>query len=155
MSLLSRWRLRDKDLSATHSASAEDTSRSAPFEESILGDRGIPSINRARSIQSRVSSVLALSLISALALGLLTWYYAHTLTRGGHVQQSAQAALKNRAQGETPLPSLGPIEAPFLKRIGFFPRNYGRGKAFGPSTRIAGHSATDAGALRCARACEC
>ena len=52
-----------------------------PSEEAIAGDRGIPSINRARSVQSRVSSLLAITLMSTLGLGLLTWYYAKTLTR--------------------------------------------------------------------------
>ena len=49
-------------------------------KEAIDGDRGIPSINRARSVQSRVSSLLAITLMSTLGLGLLTWYYAKTLT---------------------------------------------------------------------------
>src|ERR1700681_2102080 len=137
MSLFYRWRSRDEGASATDSASADDTSRSPPAEESILGDRGIPSINRARSIQSRVSGVLALSLISALALGLLTWYYARTLTRAGHAQQSAQAALKNRAQGETPLPSLGPIEAPYLRReSGSAPEATAAEKLLGPAPAL-------------------
>jgi type IV secretion system protein VirB10 len=85
-------------------------------EEAIAGDRGIPSINRARSVQSRVSGVLAITLMSALGLGLLTWYYARALSRPGHVQHAAQAAAKNRAQGDMPLPSLGPIESPFLRK---------------------------------------
>jgi hypothetical protein len=37
-------------------------------DDAIPGDRGIPSINRARSIQSKVSSVLAMTLMSALGL---------------------------------------------------------------------------------------
>ena len=81
-------------------------------EEGIAGDRGIPSINRARSLETRVSSVLAISLMSALGLGLLTWYYARTLTRPAQAQHAAQAAVKSRAQGEMALPRLPPIAAP-------------------------------------------
>ena len=89
-----------------------DTHGRAPTDEPIAGERGIPSVNRARSLQSRVSSVLAMGLMSALGLGLLTWYYAQTLTRPAQVQHAAQAAAKNRAQGEMALPSLGRIDPP-------------------------------------------
>jgi type IV secretion system protein VirB10 len=88
----------------------EDTA--PPEEASVAGERGIASVNRARSLQSRVSSVLAIGLMSALGVGLLTWYYANTFSRRARVQQSAQAATKSRAQGEMPLPSLGPISMP-------------------------------------------
>src|SRR6202034_2651287 len=64
---------------------------------------------------SRVSSVLAVGLMSALGLGLLTWYYAKTLTRPAQAQRAAQAAVKSRAQGEMPLPHLPPIAAPVLR----------------------------------------
>jgi type IV secretion system protein VirB10 len=83
------------------------------LEEAIAGDRGIPSVNRARSLQSRVSSVLAITLMTTLGVGLLTWYYAKALTRPRQAQQAAQVAVKNRAQGEMALPSLGRIQAPF------------------------------------------
>jgi type IV secretion system protein VirB10 len=76
----------------------------------LAGDRGIPSINRARSLQSRMSSILALGLMSALGLGLLTFYYAGAITRPSRAQATAQSASRSRAQGEMALPSLGPIE---------------------------------------------
>jgi type IV secretion system protein VirB10 len=85
-------------------------------EEPIAGDRGIPSINRARSLQSRVSSLLAIALMSVLGLGLLTWYYARTLSRPAQVQHAAQAAAKSRAQGDMALPSLGPIVSPLVPK---------------------------------------
>ena len=47
----------------------------------VQGERGIPSVNRVRSLQSRVSSLLALCLMLGLGFGLLGWYYAHQLTR--------------------------------------------------------------------------
>jgi type IV secretion system protein VirB10 len=84
--------------------------------EAIPGDRGIPSISRVRSMQSRVTSALAISLMTLLGTGLLTWYYARALSRPAASQQAAQATVKNRAQGEMALPSLGPIRAPFLHK---------------------------------------
>jgi type IV secretion system protein VirB10 len=85
-----------------------------PQSETVAGERGIPSVNRARSLQSRMSSILAVGLMSALGLGLLTFYYANAITRQSRAQVSAQNASKSRAQGEMTLPSLGKIQAPAL-----------------------------------------
>jgi type IV secretion system protein VirB10 len=87
-----------------------------PAAQPIAGDRGIPSINRARSVQSRVSSMLAVGLMGAMSLGLLTWYYSKALTRPSRAQHAALAASQNRARGEMPLPSLGPIGSPFARQ---------------------------------------
>jgi type IV secretion system protein VirB10 len=87
-----------------------------PAAQPIAGDRGIPSINRARSVQSRLSSLLAVGLMGALSLGFLTWYYAKALSRPGRAQHAALAASQNRARGEMPLPSLGPIGSPFTRQ---------------------------------------
>jgi len=97
-------------------AQAADGMAADQSDDAIPGDRGIPSINRARSIQSKVSSVLAVTLMSALGLGLLTWYYAKTLTRPAQAQHAAQAAVKSKAQAEMTLPPLPPITSPFARR---------------------------------------
>jgi type IV secretion system protein VirB10 len=78
----------------------------------VAGERGIASVNRVRSMQSRVSSLLAIGLMATLGIGLLTWYYSQTLTRGGREQRAARQATERKAQGEMPLPPLGPIERP-------------------------------------------
>jgi type IV secretion system protein VirB10 len=85
-------------------------------DENIPGDRGIPSVNRVRSMQSRVTSVLAISLMTMLGAGLLTWYYARALNRPAAAQRAALASAKNRAQGEMALPSLGTIQAPYIRQ---------------------------------------
>lgn len=95
---------------------AGSDSGSPVHDEVIAGDRGIPSINRARSLQSRLSGLLAITLMSALGLALLTWYYAKTITRSGEKQHAAQAAVKTKAQGEMALPRLPPIAPPPLAR---------------------------------------
>src|SRR5258708_8688871 len=94
------------------SGNKEEPSADPKPEESVPGERGIASVNRAPSMQSRVSSILAMSLMSALGLGLLTWYYANTLARHTHAVETAQSASKSKAQGEMALPSLGHINAP-------------------------------------------
>ncbi|MGO9512383.1 MAG: type IV secretion system protein VirB10 [Steroidobacteraceae bacterium] len=83
---------------------------SAPNQ--VLGERATTAVNRAISVQSRLSSILAVTLMSVLGLGSLTWYYANTMTRQSRARQSAQSASANRAQGETALPSLGRIDPP-------------------------------------------
>ena len=81
-------------------------------EEAVRGERTTAIVHAARSAHSRVSSLLAAGLMITLGLSALGWYYAHALTRGTRARQQAQSAARSRAQGEMPLPSLGPIEPP-------------------------------------------
>ncbi len=99
-------------------ADAEGAPARAPNEAAapIAGDRGIPSLNRARSVQFRVSRVLALSLLGTLGVGLLTLYYTKALTRPLRAREAAVAATRSHAQGEVPLPSLGSIAALFAPK---------------------------------------
>jgi type IV secretion system protein VirB10 len=83
-------------------------------EDRVVGERGIGSINRVRSLQSRVSNVLAVGLLSVLAVGFLGWYYVHTFSAQRDAKASAQSSSQGKAQGDMPLPSLGPIESPKL-----------------------------------------
>ena len=81
-------------------------------EPRVVGERGISSINRARSLQSRITNLLAAGLMSTLGIGLLGWYYAHTFASESAAHRSGQAALQRQASGTVPLPPLGPIRAP-------------------------------------------
>jgi type IV secretion system protein VirB10 len=67
-----------------------------------------------RSVQSRVSSILTVTVLGGLAAALLIWYYAGAVNRGARAQQLAAAAAKRRAQGDSSLPSLGAIVPPKL-----------------------------------------
>jgi type IV secretion system protein VirB10 len=79
---------------------------------SVRGERDGTTVSHAPSVQSSVSNVLAIGLMSVIGLGMLTWYYANAMTRQSHARQSAQALSVKQAQGEMPLPSLGRIEPP-------------------------------------------
>jgi len=81
-------------------------------EHSIVGDRGVSSLSGVRSLQSRVTNVLAIGLMSALGVGLLGWYYAHTASRPSAAKHAAEAASQTKAEGDLPLPPLGKIDAP-------------------------------------------
>ncbi len=78
----------------------------------VAGERGIPSVNRVRSMQSRVSSALAIGLMAVIGIGFLVWYYSHALGRGERAQASAERATRERAQAEMIVPPLGPIQPP-------------------------------------------
>ncbi|MBS0377217.1 MAG: type IV secretion system protein VirB10 [Proteobacteria bacterium] len=88
----------------------------AESSDAIAGDRGIPQIDRARSVQSRLSSFLAFGLMCALGLGFLTWYYARALARPAQAHQAAQAAARTHAQGEMDLPSIGRVSVPVMQK---------------------------------------
>jgi type IV secretion system protein VirB10 len=90
-----------------------DFSQARPESMSgVAGERGIPSVNRVRSMQSRVSSALAIGLMAVIGIGFLTWYYSHALGRGERAQASAERAARERAEAEMIVPPLGPIQPP-------------------------------------------
>jgi type IV secretion system protein VirB10 len=78
----------------------------------VRGERDGVAVNRGRSVQSRVSSALALGLVSALGLGTLTWYYANAMLRQTRAREQARSESTSRAQGDVPLPPLGRVEGP-------------------------------------------
>ena len=93
--------------------------------DDLAGERGESVLHRARSLQSRASQVLGLSLMGALAVGLLGWYYFHTFAERGTAKRTAQTASRNQAIGDAPLPTLGPInlpEVPVEKILGSAPQ---------------------------------
>jgi type IV secretion system protein VirB10 len=91
----------------------EDVER-LPLDDLVRGERGVPSVSRERSLQSRASSVLAGGLTVVLGVAALTWYYANALTRPARARDAAQTAAAHRAQGEMALPSIGRIDPPTL-----------------------------------------
>jgi type IV secretion system protein VirB10 len=52
--------------------------------------------------------------MSALGVGLLGWYYAHTASRPSAAKHAAEAASQTKAEGDLPLPPLGKIDSPKL-----------------------------------------
>jgi type IV secretion system protein VirB10 len=115
---MSFWRREPSEPSASP---PPDAAGEAPADENpttdggsggVPGERGIPSLNRVRSVQSRVSSVLAVTLMGILAAGLMIWYYSGAIGRSARAQHLAEVAAKRRAQGDTTLPSLGVIQQP-------------------------------------------
>jgi type IV secretion system protein VirB10 len=81
--------------------------------DSLLdGERSRSTVNLTPSLHAMISNAVALGLVLSIGLGLLAWYYVHTSRQQSQMRQNAQAASRNRAQGETLLPPLGPVELP-------------------------------------------
>ncbi len=69
-------------------------------------DRGAPPVNRVRSMQAKVSAVLAIGVSTLLGAGFLTWYYGDRLS--GDAPASAPAKRKPQSVDN----SLPPLDRP-------------------------------------------
>lgn len=113
--------------SADDPADENDSARSRPFrpadrasraearggtDESVPGERGTAAVDRPASLQSRVSNLLAAGLMGTMALGLIGWYYAHSLSGRLAAGHAAQANAQGKATGEMLLPPLGKVAPP-------------------------------------------
>lgn len=99
------------------SAAAEHDASRADIADVVAGERGIASIHGTRSIQARVSNVLAGGLMAVLALGFLAWYYTQSFARRSDAQAASQSKMKQQAQGEMTLPPLGRVDPPIVEKI--------------------------------------
>ena len=79
---------------------------------SVGGERDIPSVNRARSIQARVNNALALTVVILVGGGFLYFYYSNLSRKQAEVKARAVAEHSAKASGDLKLPPLGAIEAP-------------------------------------------
>jgi type IV secretion system protein VirB10 len=79
------------------------------MSEEIVAERGVASMARTRSLQSRLSSALALLLCAGLAVGLLAWYYGAIVS---HRKASATRNPAPAAASDSSLPPLGPVVDP-------------------------------------------
>jgi type IV secretion system protein VirB10 len=82
------------------------------MREAAVEERGASTLSQARSLQSRLSNLLAMGLIGALSVGLIGWYYAKILSRPSNLHHAARAAAQVQAEGDMRLPSLGKVEPP-------------------------------------------
>jgi type IV secretion system protein VirB10 len=80
--------------------------------ERVEGERGESAVQRPPSLQSRVSNYLAIGLMSALAIGLLGWYFVTTVGSRMQARAAAQTTTKDKAKGEMTLQPLGRVDPP-------------------------------------------
>ena len=105
------------DLGSGESTSSSDPGGDGPPQpsdvpESISGERGPASVHRARSLQSRVSNLLAAGLMMALGVGVLGWYYAHVFAEQKQAAVVSREIVQAKAGGSAPLPPLGAFRRP-------------------------------------------
>lgn len=89
-----------------------EASRAIDGNTTVQGERAIPSVNRERSIQSRISGALALAAIILLGAGFLFWYYNTQYAKTREAEEAARKAAAARAGGEMKVPPLGRIDPP-------------------------------------------
>ncbi|MDQ0608289.1 type IV secretion system protein VirB10 [Variovorax sp. W1I1] len=96
----------------TEAATGGAASRDADERTTVRGERAIPSVNRERSVQSRISGFLALAVIVLLGSGFLFWYYNTQYAKTREAEEAARKAASARAGGEMKVPPLGRIDPP-------------------------------------------
>jgi len=84
----------------------------SPARALVAGERTIPSVNRERSMRSRISAALALGTFVLLSGGFLVWYYATYFAHANEERTVAARAAQARAGGESRVPPLGRVEPP-------------------------------------------
>jgi len=72
----------------------------------------IPAVHRERSLQSRLTGLLAAALAALLVAGTLAWYYSSALARQAQAREAARERSAAPARGEMPLPPLRPSPLP-------------------------------------------
>jgi type IV secretion system protein VirB10 len=78
-----------------------------------VGERGTTLASRARSLQARLNSLLAVALAVGIVVAMLVWYYGEALRHVGRAAAAAPAA--SPVAGGLGPPPLGPIPAPQLR----------------------------------------
>jgi type IV secretion system protein VirB10 len=80
-------------------------------DEEVVAERGMASMARARSLQSRLSGLLAMLLCGGLGVGLLIWYYGSMLAHRGSATSGRRGPVP-AVMSDNSLPPLGPIRDP-------------------------------------------
>jgi type IV secretion system protein VirB10 len=78
----------------------------------VHGERGLPLVSGMRSLQSRMSSLLAAALMMSVGAGMLAWYYAEALSRPAAPRGAVHAPPPEVAGEGMTLPSFGPRAEP-------------------------------------------
>lgn len=81
-------------------------SEGSPPQSGVSGERQSASVFRERSLQARLTGLLAGGLVVLLGLGSLVWYYTSVLAAQARAREAARISSLSRAQGELPLPPL-------------------------------------------------
>jgi type IV secretion system protein VirB10 len=78
----------------------------------VRGERGASLVTGARSLQARMSSLLAAGLMTVVGATMLFWYYAEALSHPAAGRAHAHGAIAGAAGGGLTLPPFGPLSPP-------------------------------------------
>ncbi len=82
----------------------------------VRGERARFIVDGARSLQSRMTSLLAAGLMLSVGAGMLAWYYTEALARPAAARLPAATSLREAAGGGITLPPFEPAASPALPR---------------------------------------
>lgn len=99
-------------VATTVELSAPAAPNTATLTGTVAGDRGIPSVNRGSSVQSRITRALAVGLGAVVFVLGSAWYVKANVNRMAKPAADAQASAKAKAAGDMPVPPLGPVTLP-------------------------------------------
>lgn len=89
------------------SRDASSVESAAPWAGAVRGERDTLIVSGARSLQSRMTSLLAAGLMISVGAGMLAWYYAEALSRPAAARMPARASLPEAAGEGMTLPTFG------------------------------------------------
>lgn len=81
----------------------------APWSDAVRGERAAFIVSRARSLQSRMTGLLAAGLMISVGAGMLVWYYTEALSRSAAARTPARASVPEAAGEGMTVPPFGPI----------------------------------------------
>ena len=87
-----------------------------PARDAVRGERAMFIVSGARSLQSRMTSLLAAGLMISVGAGMLAWYYTEALSRPAATRPPANNAPREAAGGGMTLPPFEAASSPRLPR---------------------------------------
>jgi type IV secretion system protein VirB10 len=93
---------------------APAVAQSAPSADGVRGERAAFILSGVRSLQSRMTSLLAAGLMIGVGAGMLAWYYAEALSRPAAVRLMPHAAPPETAGQGMTLPPFVPPPSPHV-----------------------------------------
>lgn len=91
---------------------APSMERGAPRAAAVRGERATFIASGARSLQSRMASLLAAGLMIGVGTGMLAWYYAEGVSRPTAARTLAPASLPEAAGQGMTLPTFAAVASP-------------------------------------------
>ncbi|CAA9891716.1 conserved hypothetical protein [Candidatus Methylobacter favarea] len=80
--------------------------------EQVAGERRIPSVSQAQSVQSKLNNIFAIGLIVLLGGGFLTWYYSNIAAKQKLTEDAKRKQQAQLLQANGSLPKLGAVPFP-------------------------------------------